>query len=196
MLAFVLSIAAHVFVVCILVNQGAQTNGAGVNTPISGHAISVNLIKQEAVASKSPSSHASAMMFSSEKNSENLPLPSRAVGLSAGPNGDFLILKSPEPYYYQLSELSEKPHVLQDISPVLSLGLLEAKSQTAVLSLLINEQGAVDKALIEDDLLSEPVRQLVKMAFEKIKFEPGKIDNISVKSQLWIEITLEATSAR
>ena len=66
-------------------------------------------------------------------------------------------------------------------------------SQTVALRLLINEQGLIDEVLVEGEPLSTPVERLIKDAFSKIQFEPGKIGNASVKSQLWIEVDLEVT---
>ena len=82
---------------------------------------------------------------------------------------------------------------MRDISSVLTLGLSGAKSQSLVLRLLINELGGIDAVKIEDENLALSIRQLVANAFAKIKFNLGKIDNISVKSQLRIEVALEAT---
>ncbi len=101
------------------------------------------------------------------------------------------IVTLPEPYYFQVNELTERPNVLLDISPDLAFFLPNGLSQVAILRLLINEYGDIDQVAIENSVLSAQTQDLVRDAFAKIKFSPGKINEVPVKSQLKIEVILE-----
>ncbi len=70
------------------------------------------------------------------------------------------------------------------------LALPGVPAQSAVLRLLINENGDIDHVTIDETFLSESAARVVKDAFLKIKFYPGKIGNIPVKSQLRILVEL------
>ena len=97
-----------------------------------------------------------------------------------------------EPYYFSMSELSQMPQVMLDLSPSLAFSLPNALAQLAVLKLLINEQGGIDQVLIDDSPLSENDQRLVIDTFLKTKFQPGKINDVPVKSQLKIEVRVDA----
>lgn len=102
------------------------------------------------------------------------------------------VIKPSEPYYFSMNELSEMPQVVLDLSPSLVFSLPNASAQLAVLRLLINEQGGIDQVLTEDSLLSESDQRLVIDTFLKTKFQPGKINGVLVRSQMTIEVRLDA----
>lgn len=97
----------------------------------------------------------------------------------------------PKPYYFQPTELTEQPAVVVDISPDLDAIFASGLSQMAILDLFINESGDIDDVFIENSSLSESAQQLIKDAFSKTKFNPGKVAGMPVKSQLKIEVVLE-----
>jgi len=103
---------------------------------------------------------------------------------------------SPDPHYYRSNELTEKPRLLQDIAPDQVLVLPDIFPQPVVVHLLINELGDIDKVIVEESFLSEQARRLVIEAFTKIKFDPGRLGDMPVKSQLRIEVTLEPLPVR
>lgn len=100
------------------------------------------------------------------------------------------------PYYFLPDELTESAYVVRDIEPDLAFLMPSGVSQLAVLSLMINEYGDIDQVTIENSDLPEQAQQLVTDAFEAIKFQPGKVDGIAVKSQLRIEVTLESIEVK
>jgi len=106
------------------------------------------------------------------------------------------VLMSPDPHYYRSNELTEKPRLLQDIAPDQVLVLPDIFPQPVVVHLLINELGDIDKVIVEESFLSEQARRLVIEAFTKIKFDPGRLGDMPVKSQLRIEVTLEPLPVR
>ncbi len=106
----------------------------------------------------------------------------------------FNLIALPKPYYFQPSELTEQPVVVVDVSPDLSAVFSSGLSQLAVLDLLINESGDIDDVIMENSSLAEPAQQLIKNAFSKTKFNPGKVAGMPVKSQLKIEVVLEGVA--
>lgn len=99
-----------------------------------------------------------------------------------------------EPYYFPPEELTEKPHLLLDIPPDKVGDLPDISPPPAIARLLINEQGNIDKVLIESSSLSEKARQFVIDSFSNVKFRPGKLGDMAVRSELRIEIMLRSTT--
>lgn len=188
-----LSFAIHVFLGMSLSMHGGFSNAIVPGESSAQKMFSVTLIKKEGSAMPDTPD---AVEFDKHKDE----LPFNFVDASA-PLASMSSLNHPvfeglirsEPYYFGTTELTEKPHVLLDVSPILSSGLLGTFPKLAVLRLLINEYGDVDQVVIEEHDLTDPIQQLVIEAFSKAKFEPGKIDDVAVKSRLRIEVSLETT---
>lgn len=105
------------------------------------------------------------------------------------------ILTPVEPRYFQSYELTEDPVVLQDVASDAVLALPDTSPHVARVSLLINERGEVDQVMIDEEILSEQVKHLISDVFSRMVFHPGKQGDLSVKSQLDIEIMLEQVIA-
>jgi outer membrane biosynthesis protein TonB len=101
------------------------------------------------------------------------------------------VLWETEPQYFTSKQLSEKPQVLQDVAHSLSLTFSGIETQTVILRLMINEHGNIDRVHLDQSTLGNDVERVVIAAFSNIKFQPGKIDGVAVKSQLKIEVLLE-----
>ena len=108
----------------------------------------------------------------------------------------FEVAAAEEPYYFKASELEEKPQVLKDVPSDLAHRLAGDLPQTAVLRLLINESGEIDQVIIDESSFSEANQRLIRDAFARMRFSPGKIAHSSVKSELKIEIMLEDIVAK
>jgi len=107
-------------------------------------------------------------------------------------NSDALpALPLPEARYFLVGELTEKPFVVQDISPDMVIVLPDMFLPPAIVQLLISERGEVDKVVMEDDELPEEAQRFVMEAFSKVKFRPGRVGELPVKSRLSIEVTFE-----
>ena len=78
------------------------------------------------------------------------------------------------PHYFTSKELTAKPRVVQDIPAGLTLRLPGEVPDQAIVRLLINEQGWIDSVLVEDSKLSAANEKLIKDAFQKLIFSPGK----------------------
>ena len=107
----------------------------------------------------------------------------------------FPLLKSVKPYYFAAKDLTQKPLVSRDVPADLMLNVPDVPSQAARLQILISEYGDVDQVIVENSLLPEAARKIVVDAFSKLKFHPGEMNGIPVKSQLRIEVMLEDTNA-
>jgi hypothetical protein len=107
----------------------------------------------------------------------------------------FPLLKPVKPYYFAAKDLTQKPLVSRDVPADLMLNVPDVPSQAARLQILISEYGDVDQVIVENSLLPEAARKIVVDAFSKLKFHPGEMNGIPVKSQLRIEVMLEDTNA-
>jgi hypothetical protein len=98
-----------------------------------------------------------------------------------------------EPYYFRIKELTERPQVLQDVSPQISVNDINVAPQKVVLRLLINEFGMVDRVNVERPPLPKADEQILVAPFYRMEFKPGWIGEYPVKSQLMIEVELQPT---
>ena len=92
--------------------------------------------------------------------------------------------------YFPVYELTAKPRVVKDLPPKLALLLPNMPAQSAVLVLLINERGMVDRVEIEQPQLPETAVRLLRRVFSTLEFSAGKIGDMPVKSRLRIEVRL------
>lgn len=100
------------------------------------------------------------------------------------------------PHYFRLSELTQKPEVLQDAVADLIIRMPGLEPQPVVLRLLISDEGQVDQVLVEDSFLAPEVETAIREAFAKVRFEPGRIGRIAVRSQMRVEARLETMERR
>ncbi|MES2106993.1 MAG: hypothetical protein V4634_23460 [Pseudomonadota bacterium] len=103
----------------------------------------------------------------------------------------FEITLPPQPYYFPTDQLTEKPQVAQDIPPELALALSGASPRAAILRLLINENGDIDQVIIEESNFSEEEKNRIIEACKKMKFKPGKLEEIPVNTEMLIELTID-----
>jgi hypothetical protein len=93
--------------------------------------------------------------------------------------------------YFPANALTQKPLVAVDVSPDLMVIVPGVPPQAAVLRLLINEYGDVDSVVVENSLLPDVAQKKVTEAFSQLRFHPGEIRGVQVKSQLRIEVLLK-----
>lgn len=101
------------------------------------------------------------------------------------------LLAIPEPRYFPLNELSDRPQLIQNIPAEKTLAIPDAPTQPVPVKILINELGNVDKVVFLDSSFSEEAKQFINESFATVKFQPGKIGELAVKSQIRVEVTLE-----
>ena len=100
------------------------------------------------------------------------------------------------PYYFRMRELTEKPALVDDPVADLVVRIPGLPPQPVILRLLISDEGAVDRVVVEDSFLAEHIEREVTDAFAKVRFQPGKIGRIAVRSQMRIEARLETMEHR
>jgi hypothetical protein len=93
-------------------------------------------------------------------------------------------------HYYDTKELSRKPFVTVDIPRDFALTVPGVPDNAAVLLLLINEYGDVDKVIVENSLLPQTAQSTLENTLSAMRFFPGEINGVPVKSRMKIQIRL------
>ncbi|WP_147376776.1 hypothetical protein [Noviherbaspirillum saxi] len=101
------------------------------------------------------------------------------------------LLEIPEPPYLEISQLTEKPDLIEDIPADKVKQVTDVPVEPVIANLLINEAGGIDNVVINDPALSEEIRQFIVDSFAGVRFHPGKVGALPVKSQMAIEIRLD-----
>lgn len=105
----------------------------------------------------------------------------------------FIELVQPSgPHYFRMNELTQKPVLLLDPVAALVLRAPGLPPQPVVLRLLIGDEGKIDRVIVEDSFLAADIERQVMEAFAEVRFEPGRIGRIAVRSQLRVEARLES----
>ena len=94
-------------------------------------------------------------------------------------------------HYFGTDELTERPQLFEDTAPNAIISVPDIFPQPVVVHLLINEQGNIDKVVLEESFLSDPARRFVIDSFAKTRFSPGRVGDLPVKSRLDIVVRLE-----
>ena len=93
--------------------------------------------------------------------------------------------------YLPVSQLTERPLVLQDIDPLLASTHDDSSQQQVVLRLLINEYGDVDQVLAEETALPADLLRQLQQRFLQARFLPGRLLDRAVPSALRIAVSLQ-----
>lgn len=101
------------------------------------------------------------------------------------------LLDLPMPLYYAIGDLDRKPEALGEVALAYPADLPLVTRSRVVLSLLIDELGAVDKVSVESADSPKELEALASHAFAAAKFTPGVRGGVKVKSRLRIEVTFE-----
>ncbi|MBI3229318.1 MAG: hypothetical protein HYZ45_03790 [Burkholderiales bacterium] len=137
-----------------------------------------------------------AVELETEPSTVKRPTPSElppALPL-ANNDDDVPLLRDLALRYFNSKELSEKPQVIEDIGHDIALDTPGAPAQTLVILLYINEEGTIDKVELLQANLPHEMALAVADNFRRLKFKPGQLHGVAVKSLLKIEVQLEATN--
>lgn len=192
--AISLSVGGHVVLGFLLGSDGRATGDGVVSTPVPRTGMLIAQLHIGDDLSKPAVPHVEEAGKISEKYSGNAKSLFQAESIPRYTTALTSIFAHPAPHYYRVSELTQKPIVLHDGAPSIVLDLPGLSPQPAIFRLLINEQGEVDEVLIEESYLPEQTERLLMDSFSKTKFQPGKINNASVRSQLRIEVSLDSVA--
>ena len=193
MLALGLSLLVHCGLIVVIFFGGlveSEQAGLAVSAPV-GRVMVVDMNIKDAAFSVAQA------VDGTERRA--IPVADKAVRLSSSqhhrkiPREDSIssLLKTVKPYYFAVKDLTQRPLVARDVPADFMLIVPDVPSQAATLLMLISEYGDVDKVIVENSLLPEVAQKTVVDEFSKLKFNPGEVDGIPVKSQLRIEIMLE-----
>lgn len=100
------------------------------------------------------------------------------------------------PHYFRMRDLTERPALLHDPVAALVIHIPGLPPQPVILRLLISDEGKVDRVVVEDSFLARDIERQVTEAFAKVRFQPGKIGRIAVRSQMRVEARLESVERR
>ena len=191
--AILISLGAHLGMGVVLGVGGGEMTDSEPIQQLAPNFLAVQLnnkLSSVAVTSiPALSENGNSAQVQSELNRSSHPSRKRQSSTEAAPI--LPVSPPPNPYYFRSEELMKGPVVLQDVSANESVIFADMPNQTAVLRLLINEGGDVDRVEIDDSNLLGEAARIVSEAFSKMKFHPGQIDDAPVKSQITIEVKFE-----
>ena len=101
----------------------------------------------------------------------------------------------PAPRYLSVDELDERPQIRSHVEPAFPPDA-NAPAGRVVLRLLIDESGAVNKAIVLEAEPPGPFEAAAVEAFSPARFSPGRKSGVAVKSAITLELRFgEAPSA-
>ena len=185
--ALLLSLGAHLILPLfvdgrIIVIRNQQPNRGGEQT------INIRFTPTPVISTPRTNAQSDAPPQQPAEPDAKLPEPMLPEPPDETQSSIFDILVPPTPYYFQSKALTTKPKVSLDIPANLGATLSSDLPGSAKFRLQINEYGEVDQVIVDESSFSETDQAIVVAAFQKIKFEPGKIDDQPVKSELRIEV--------
>lgn len=113
-------------------------------------------------------------------NEEPRPALDRARGID--------LLPIPAPTYYTTDELTKPPRPSSEPKLDVPRAIARAVSGKVILKLWINELGNVDSVEVESSNLPETISGMAAAAFGKLRFVPGEIDGMRVRTLMRIEV--------
>lgn len=180
-----LAVTLHLVLGFFIVHSKGAAGPAHTDTDSS--TITISFVEKENSTGDGKLSQSSADKSELNIQENKATIISPIVDATAG----FPISRSNKEKYFRMSELTEKPLVLEDIPPDLGGLLPDVEPQTATIRLLISAAGHVDRVLLDDSALPNFAEHIIQEVFSKVKFRPGKIDGVAVKSELKIEVMIE-----
>jgi hypothetical protein len=97
----------------------------------------------------------------------------------------------PELRYFSTDELSVKPQLMSEAEVSRPTFIPDILPLPVLVQLLINEQGEVDRVILGENFLSDVARNYIVESFSGMKFSPGMLGALPVKSQLQIVVNLD-----
>ena len=95
------------------------------------------------------------------------------------------------PHYFSVGDLDKKPEAIGEVPLAYPTELPHVKQSRVVLNLLIDEQGAIDRVIVESADAPKELEELASQAFAAARFTPGLRNGNQVRSRLRVEVTFE-----
>lgn len=182
-LALLLSAAAHAAVVIALSSEGGAAGGAAGELAVPHATMMVRLVaaaRPAAVAVQQTVLAQEAAPASRATPPAQAPVPAAAT--------------APEPpaavHYFGAAALTQEPKVLGGLVDDKLLIVPGITPQAVSVQVWLGGQGEVEKVVLETDLTPEQER-LMREAFGKVRFSPGRIGRIAVRSKVALQLLLE-----
>lgn len=183
-IAFGVSLAAHLIAVFIFQYSGKEQK---LKLSETKPHLKISIVKVESFNLKK-------LEGGYEKNKRQLAGKEKIQQQLLKSTGTILSLpvqKIPASYYFHSKELSEKPLVVRDIPPDLGELFPEVTPQAVPIWLFINENGQIDHVRLDNSRLPPYAELLLSKTLARVRFYPGKINGLAVKSRLKIEVLIE-----
>lgn len=186
-----ISLAVHAAAL-VLAGMGGISSGRAPDIPLRQPVMSAYLA---ATVSLPPSSSATDALSGIQEAGRLPPEIAPAGDIKSTDAAPVLEITVPTgPYYFRPSELTRRPILLGDTISRLVVELPGFPPVPVILRLLIGDDGAVDRVVVEASYLPDAVESQIVEAFANVRFLPGKIEDTAVRSQLKIEVRLENVS--
>jgi hypothetical protein len=175
-LAMLVSALAHIGAAVVLTSQPSQPAATGAVMAETGPALTVWLIASPRLAAPlaAPAAPAAAPEVAAME-----PMQQAADAANAS-----------SPHYFGASAMTQEPVVSQGLIAGRLLVVPGVAPQTVALKVWISDQGAVERVALDSPIHEEDEQKLLA-AFADVKFHPGRIGRIAVRSHLAMEIMLD-----
>lgn len=183
--ALLISALAHLGVLLFLLSRPGGPAGRAARIVQPGPALVVHLIAaspaQTPVREEPPAIAA-------------LPAPEPAVVAREG-KVEALEADAPKPAelrYLDGPDLTRRPEVVAGLVSDTLLIVPGLKAQGVALQVWINEEGAIDRVVLDSEL-SEADQELLLAEFVKVRFSPGRVGRLPVRSHISMHILVDNT---
>ncbi|WP_342617903.1 hypothetical protein [Rhodoferax sp. GW822-FHT02A01] len=188
--AVIISVAAHSVVLLIWSDSnplGSKYVNASASM-VSMRLISSDLPPSPDIATSSLTQKEVQAIVQKEMEQSAPPI-SHPSEVSTIPSGDSVS----GPYYFPVEQLTSKPAFLDDSGAPPATFIPDVMPLPVMVRIFINENGKVDRVVLSDNFLSEIARKLIVDSFTAMRFSPGILGTLAVKSLLEFEVKLDPT---
>ena len=169
-LALLVSALAHVCVALLLLAHGGRVAGPDRGTEQPGRALMVRLVQP--VPAAAPGS--APVLAETPAADAPVPVPSEVESVASGARS-----RNQAPVLRSGMAAQGRMMIVPGITP-----------QTISLQVWISDEGMVDRIVL-DTPLSDAEHEKLLAAFAKVRFTPGRLGHIAVRSQKRMEIALD-----
>jgi outer membrane biosynthesis protein TonB len=187
-IAVLLSVAAHAIVTLAVVKLGGASGTVAGHPPAASPSLAVRLVTPGGTGM--PSTPRPAPAVKPVQQAAAPPPPSTQQIQSPSPH------PIPAPVgirYFQAGELTQEPLAVDGPTADRMLIVPGVAPQAATVRISVDDQGNVESIAFEKEQLTDEEERLVTEAFLKLKFHPGKIGRIAVRSQVTRDVLLDST---
>lgn len=203
-LALLASVLAHAGIALALASNAAQVGGSGAagsaGTVLAGAAQPQRALIVRFV-SPTPSATAARDPATATAGIEPAPAPTTAAPAGVAAAGGGIAAAGAEtsplaagarekPHYFGANAMTQEPVVAEGLVGGKLLVVPGIAPQAVAVQVWVSEEGAVERIAL-DTPMPQADEQLLLAAFAGVKFHPGRIGRIAVRSHLAMEIMLD-----